>query len=91
MKRRVWNEVEQLLQSKKKFKDRALSALVDAAFGHRFTRFHYVNSAEVSGQAANVELNVLVDHGLLAREGQTRGRIYCAPDKLLKFIFAVTD
>ena len=50
MTRRVWNEVEQPLRSKKKFKDRALSALVDAAFGHCFTRFHYVNSAEVSEQ-----------------------------------------
>jgi hypothetical protein len=75
----------------RKFKDRALSALVDAALGHRFTRFHYINSAEVSEQVANVELKVLVDHGLLVREGQTRGRIYCAPDKLLRFIFAVTD
>jgi Fic family protein len=81
MTQRVWNEVEELL-ARKKLNDRALSALVDAAFGYRFTRSHYVNAAEVSEQVASVELRTLVDHGLLVGEGQTRGRVYRASDKL---------
>jgi Fic family protein len=78
---RVWNEVEALLR-RKKVNERALPALVDAAFGYRIRRSHYTNSAEVSEQVASVELRMLVDLGLLMAEGETRGRIYRASAKL---------
>lgn len=78
---RVWNEVEGLLQ-RKKVNERALPALVDAAFGYRIRRFHYMTSAEVSEQVASIELRMLVDLGFLIAEGETRGRIYRASDKL---------
>jgi len=81
MTQRVWNEVEELLR-RKKVNERALPALVDAAFGYRIRRTHYINSAEVSEQVASIELRMLVDLGLLTAEGQTRGRIYRASNKL---------
>jgi hypothetical protein len=62
--------------------ERALPALVDAAFGYRIRRSHYMNSAEVSEQVASIELRLLVDLGFLIAEGETRGRIYRASDKL---------
>jgi len=55
---RVWNEVEELLR-RKQVNERALPALVDAAFGYRIRRSHYMNSAEVSEQVASVELRML--------------------------------
>ncbi len=78
---RVWNEVEALLQ-RKKVNERALPALVDAAFGYRIRRSHYMTSAEVSEQVASIELRMLVDLGFLVAEGETRGRLYRASDKL---------
>ncbi|MFZ0770563.1 MAG: Fic family protein [Candidatus Sulfotelmatobacter sp.] len=81
MTQRVWNEVEELLQ-RKRVNERALPALVDAAFGYRIRRSHYMTSAEVSEQVASVELRMLVELGLLTAEGETRGRLYRASEKL---------
>jgi Fic family protein len=81
MTQRVWNEVEILLK-RKKLNERALPTLVDAAFGYRINRSHYINSAEVSEQVASVDLRMMVERGLLIGEGQTRGRIYRASEKL---------
>jgi hypothetical protein len=78
---RVWNEVEELLQQKK-MNERSLPAMVDAAFGYRINRAHYVNSALVSEQVASIELRTLVESGMLVAEGLTRGRIYRGSDKL---------
>lgn len=75
MVQRVWNEVEALL-TKHKLNDRGLSTLVDAAFGYRIRRSHYMNAAEVSKQVASRELKVLVDGGFLIAEGETKGRTY---------------
>jgi len=81
MTQRVWNEVEGFLH-RKKVNERALPALVDAAFGYRIRRSHYIASAEVSEQVASIELRTLVDLGFLIAEGETKGRIYRASDKL---------
>lgn len=81
MTQRIWNEVEVLLL-RKNVNERALPALVDSAFGYRIRRSHYMNSAEVSEQVASIELRLLVDLGFLIAEGETRGRIYRASDKL---------
>ena len=81
MTQRVWSEVEELL-IRKKVNERALPALVDAAFGYRIRRSHYMTSAEVSEQVASIELRMLVELGFLVAEGETRGRLYRASDKL---------
>jgi hypothetical protein len=75
MTQRVWNEVEQLLKNRG-INERALPTLVDAAFGYKIRRSHYMLSAEVSEQVASRDLKLLVDHGLLSAEGETRGRAY---------------
>jgi|SRR5713226_1731820 len=75
MTQRVWNELEQLLK-RKRMNDRALPTIVDAAFGYRIRRSHYMNAAEVSEQVASGDLKLLVDHGLLIGKGETRGRVY---------------
>ena len=81
MIQRVWNEVEQLLKTKK-LNDRALPTLVDAASGYRIRRTHYMNSALVSEQVASRDLKILVDQGFLIGQGETRGRIYEASVQL---------
>jgi Fic family protein len=81
MTQRTWNEVEALLQ-RKKVNERALPALVDSAFGYRIRRSNYMASAEVSEQVASMELRLLVDLGFLIAEGETKGRLYRASDKL---------
>jgi Fic family protein len=78
---RVWDEVERLAVSKG-VNERAIPVLVDAAFGYKIRRSHYMNSAEVSEQVASRDLRILIDHGFLIGEGETRGRIYEASDKL---------
>jgi Fic family protein len=75
MTQRVWNEIEQLLKERH-VNDRALPAVVDAAFGYKIRRSHYMNSADVSEQVASRDLKILVDLGFLTGEGETRGRIY---------------
>ena len=62
--------------------ERALSTLVDAAFGYKIRRSHYMKSAQVSEQVASRDLKILVDHGLLTPEGETRGREYMASKPL---------
>jgi hypothetical protein len=37
-----------------------------------------MNAAEVSEQVASRDLRIMVDRGVLAGEGETRGRIYLA-------------
>jgi Fic family protein len=81
MTQRVWNEVEDMLM-RRGFNDRALPSLVDAAFGYRLRRQHYMASAEVSEQVASRELHDLVEGGLLVAQGETRGRSYRASDLL---------
>ena len=81
MTQRVWDEVELILK-RKGINDRALSTLVDAAFGYRIRRSHYMNAAEVSEQVASRELKSLIEHGLLVGEGETKGRTYRASDVL---------
>ena len=81
MIQRVWNEVEQLLKTKK-LNDRALPTLVDAASGYRIRRTNYMKSAVVSEQVASRDLRILIDQGLLIGEGETRGRVYEASVQL---------
>lgn len=81
MTQRVWNEVEQALEAKA-INERALPALVDAAFGYKIRRSHYMGSAEVSKQVASRDLRLLVDHGFFVPEGETKGRVYVGSETL---------
>jgi len=81
MTQRVWHEIEQIM-SRLGLNDRGLSVLVDAAFGYKIRRSHYINAAEVSEQVASRDLKAIVDSQLLIGEGETRGRIYSASPKL---------
>jgi len=56
--------------------------LADAAFGYRFRRSHYLHQADVSEQVASRDLKIMIEHGLLIGDGETKGRIYRASDKL---------
>jgi Fic family protein len=85
MTQRVWNEIEHLL-NQRGINERALPVLADAAFGYKIRRSHYLNAAAVSEQVASRDLKVLVDHGLLIGEGETRGRIY-AGSPILREIY----
>ncbi|HTR68025.1 MAG TPA: Fic family protein, partial [Terriglobales bacterium] len=71
MTQRVWNELERILQQRR-INDRALPTLADAAFGYKIRRSHYMNATGVSEQVASRDLKMLVDHGLLTGEGETR-------------------
>jgi Fic family protein len=75
MTQRVWAELERLLLQRG-INDRALPTVADAAFGYKIRRSHYMNAAAVSEQVASRDLKILVDHGLLTGEGETRGRTY---------------
>lgn len=86
MTQRVWNEVEQLA-GRKGLNERGLPTLVDAAFGFKIRRTHYMHSAGVSEQVASRDLRIMVDHGLLLGEGETRGRIYRASPLLEEIYF----
>ncbi len=81
MTQRVWNEIETLTH-RKGLNERMIPTLADAAFGYKIRRTHYMNQAEVSEQVASRDLKILVDHGLLVGEGETRGRIYSASPSL---------
>lgn len=86
MSQRVWNEIE-LILARKGIDERSLPTLFDAAFGYRIRRTHYLTSAQVSEQVASRDLKILVDHGLLVGEGETRGRTYRASPSLAEIYF----
>lgn len=77
----VADEIEQLVEAKG-LNERSIPALMDAAFGYKIRRSHYLTSAQVSEQVASRDLRILIEHGLLVGEGETRGRIYEASPKL---------
>jgi len=81
MSQRVWTEIEQLVVAKG-IHERSIPALFDAAAGYRIRRTHYINSTGVSEQVASRDLRILVNLGLLAATGETRGRIYDASPAL---------
>ena len=81
MTQRVWGEVEQIM-NRLGLNDRSLPVLVDAAFGYKIRRTHYINAAEVSEQVASRDLKIIVDLGLFTSQGETRGRIYSASPRL---------
>lgn len=81
MTQRVWNEVEQIMLARR-LNDRGLPPVVNAAFGYRVRRSHYMSEADVSEQVASRDLKTLVESGLLMAEGETKGRTYLASPML---------
>ena len=74
---RVWNELEQLIKAKG-LPERVIYALSDAAFGYRVRNATYRVIAEIADAVASRDLKSLVDNGLLAADGEKRGRAYIA-------------
>jgi Fic family protein len=62
--------------------ERTMQALMDAAVGVRVRNSSYRSMAEVSDEVAGKDLRILVKQGLLAAQGERRGRIYVAGDWL---------
>lgn len=56
--------------------DRALDVLYSAVLGMRVRRSSYVREAEIDERTASRDLKAMVDAGLLAPVGHTRGRHY---------------
>ena len=80
---RVWNELEQLIKAKG-LPERVIYALSDATFGYKVRNATYRVIAEVADAVASRDLKLLVDNGLLAADGEKRGRAYIAAPLLKK-------
>jgi hypothetical protein len=78
---RVWSELETMV-SALRLPDRVIFALSDATFGYRVRNATYRSVAEISESLASRDLKLLVENGLLAPDGEKRGRVYVASDKL---------
>jgi Fic family protein len=78
---RLWNVIEQELQSKK-LNERLMFALSDAAMGWRVRNLGYRKHVDVSEEVASKDLRLLVDQGYLVPQGEKRGRVYVASPHL---------
>ena len=78
---RLWQLLEDEI-SRRHLPARTAHALFDAASGLRVRRPGYQELADVELRTAVRDLNQLVDDGLLAAEGATRGRHYRSTPKL---------
>ncbi len=74
---RLWRELDGLVTAAR-LPDRATEALFDAALGLSVRRPGYVKRAEIEERTATRDLLRMVEHGLLAPVGNTRGRHYLA-------------
>ncbi len=74
---RLYQEL-QVLVGRAGIHERATLALLEAATGNRVRNASYRASAEISNTLATRDLKLLVDAGLLAAEGDKRGREYVA-------------
>ena len=86
---RLWEDLEQLVR-KLGVPERSIGALFDATWGFRIRNATYRTAVEESsGEAitegtASRDLKQLVDAGLLAGQGERRGRVYSAGPPLLE-------
>lgn len=85
---RLWTSLESLVQAKG-LPERSIPALFDATNGYRLRRSTYTaalrdNGDEVSDQTATRDLKTLVDAGVLAAQGDKRGRVYAAAEPLIQ-------
>ena len=78
---RLWDELEELIR-RHQLPERTQFALADAAMGLRVRNSSYRAEAEVSENLASRDLTLLVQRGLLAADGERRGRVYVASEDL---------
>lgn len=78
---KLWDELEREIKNRK-FPERYIYALSDAAMGLHVRSAHYRNIAEVSKVVASRDLKTLVQAGMLVPAGEKRGRIYNASQVL---------
>jgi len=78
---RVWSELEHIVKEHG-LPDRVLYALSDATFGYRVRNATYRSAADINNVLASRDLQLLVRHGLLIPDGETRGRAYAASELL---------
>jgi Fic family protein len=80
---RLWSDLETEID-RRKLPSRSIYALYDAAIGFRVRSDRYRISAEISGQVAAKDLQVLVKEGFLVPMGEKRGRSYTRSPFLLE-------
>jgi len=80
---RIWTRLETEIK-KRNLPERSIYALADATMGYRVRNMRYRKMAEIAFQVASKDLKKLVDAGLLATQGEARGRSYVAADFLVQ-------
>jgi Fic family protein len=80
---KVFEEIEKLIQGEA-FRERAVTSLVNAAFGYKLRNSSYraAEGEDVSQLTASRDLKALSSLGLLEPAGQGRGRVYVASARL---------
>ncbi len=79
----IWDEVSTLVL-RRRLPERCEAALVNAALGYRVRNSQYRAGSGTSQLVASRDLKRLCDIGLLAPEGEKRGRTYIAAAPLLE-------
>jgi Fic family protein len=79
----VFSELEEVLRPYA-FKDRALTSLVNSAFGYKIKNSSYrtESGAEISQEIASRDLRMLAELGLIEPRGKTHGRYYVPTARL---------
>jgi Fic family protein len=77
----LWDSLEREIKSLK-LNERLIFALADAAIGWRVRNSGYRKHVEVSDEVAGKDLRALVEHGFLIPQGEKRGRVYIASERL---------
>ena len=78
---RLWDALESEAKQRK-FNERVVYALADAAMGFKVRNPAYRKQADVSNQVAKYDLKNLAGSGLIVPKGEKRGRYYVAGDIL---------
>ncbi|SNY69489.1 hypothetical protein [Paractinoplanes atraurantiacus] len=78
---KTWLELEGIVKQHR-LPERALFALYTASLGLKVRRTVYEKDAEIEVGTANRDLRLLVSAGLLAPQGETKGRYYVGTPEL---------
>jgi Fic family protein len=78
---RLWEHLDTELKTLR-LNERLIFALADAAIGWRVRNSGYRKHVDVSDEVAGKDLRALVGNGFLLPQGEKRGRVYIASDKL---------
>jgi Fic family protein len=76
---RVYDELASMVQ-RHGLPERATMAVLEASFGLRVRNASYRSTVDISNNLASRDFKGLVDAGLLAPEGEKRGRVYVASE-----------